>query len=297
MIDYFGKLRNNYLLPKGSKILLGDKELLRDGFIHLNEEELIERLDELKPSALWVWEENSEAVRGYLTKFLSNVYSLQSIRLCNDYLPLEVLLSANVKAISILDFFNKELLNRYKEFTWSSDHILPNIEFFSFLDFDERYDLGGISPITFPALQWIECYIDKKGKTLDTLRGFAHLTTAHLHYVRKHDVFSALQDLDLKMLKLGGFDQGFSFEKIGEISSLEVLHINGYREYLDLQLIVDLPLKEVYFVNCTRMEHSEVLLQIPTLESIHIIDCKKPLSEEVKEGLKEKFPLADIDFQ
>lgn len=296
MMDYFEKSRVSYLLPKGKKILIGDNLPLRKGFIQLTKEQFINRVDELDPSVLWLVAEN-EGENCTITKFLSQTLSLKSLKISNDYLPLNDLFSSNLKAISLVNFTDRDLLERYEEFTWSSGQVLSNVEFFSFFDLDGRYDLGGISPTTFPALKWIECFIDKKGKTLDTIQGFSNLTTAYLQYVRKHDVFSILQDLDIKMLKLEGFDRGFSFQTINKLSNLEVLHLNGYRENLDLGLLANLQLKEVYILNCPKLEHSEALLQIPSLESIHVINCKKPLSEEVVNGLKDRLQVVNIDFQ
>lgn len=297
MLDHFEKIRRSYLFPEGPKILIGDKGILRDHFIHLNKEEFIEKTDDLQPSVLWVYEEITALDRDNFTDFILNVQSIRSLKFCNDYLPLAGLPSANVRAINLLQFIDKELLDRSDEFSWRADQIVPHVEFFSFLDFDGRYDLAGISPVSFPGLKWIECFVDKKGRTLDTVQGFSNLTTAYLHHVRKHDVFTILQGLGIKMLKLEGFDRGFSFKNIGRLFNLEVLHLNGYRENLDLRLLADLPLKEVYLLNCPRLDHSEVLLQIPTLDSVHIINCKKPLSDAVKMSLKEKMPLANVDFQ
>lgn len=297
MISYFVNARRNYFFPEGPEVFLGDSGSSRNDSIHLKPKEFIQQANNLQPSVLWLREEKKDINCDELLKFIFNVPSLQSIHLSNDYLPLTSLPSANIKAITLLQFIDKKLLERFEEFSWGKDQILPHVEYFRFLDIDGRYDLGGISPGTFPGLKWIECFIDKKGKTLDTIQGFSSLTTAYLLHVRKHDVFSILQGLDIKMLKLEGFDRGFSFQTIDKLSKLEVLHVNGYREKLDLKLIVDLPLKEVYFLNCPKIEHSEVLLQIPTLESVHIVDCKKPLSDTTKTSLKEKLIVADVDFQ
>lgn len=297
MMSYFIKARSNYLFTEGPEIFIGESNLLPDGSIRLDPKEFIEKANNLRPTALWLCEADSNVNREEFLKFISNLHSLQSIHLANDYLPLASLPPSNIKAISLLPFIDQELLDRCVEFRWQPEQIVPDVHFFSFFDFDGRYDLGGISPSTFPGLKWIECFIDKKGRTLDTIQGFSNLTTAYLSHVRKHDVFSILQGLRIKMLKLEGFDRGFSFQNIGKLDKLEVLHLNSYRENLDLRLIVDLPLKEVFLLNCTKLEHAEVLLQVPTLESVHIIDCKKPLSDAIKKALKEKLPLVDVDFQ
>ncbi|WP_028592324.1 hypothetical protein [Paenibacillus massiliensis] len=294
-VDYMD-IRKRYLRPEGITVVVGEEKKQEDKIIYITKDELYRLVDELTPSKI-VIDKGIGLESKELLNIISTKKSLKFIRMPNDYLPLTNLPSDDVNALWINPFCDKELFNGYQEYSWDLEHVMPNVEFFSFMDGDGRYDLAGVTSKAFPNLKWIECMLDKKGRTLETLQNFSNLSSVYLHEVWNHRIFSALKEHQIKRFRLEGFTRGFSFEDITNFTEVEVLKVNGYREHFDMQLLAKLPIKEISFISCIRMEHVDVLLQIPTLERLTIIDCKKPLTQEMKEVLKEKLLVADVDFQ
>ena len=290
MLTYYSDRRMNHLFPQGEKICVG-AEGGRGDFIHLEYYDLINGT--YQPRTLWIVEKEGKIpdIGDWIYRFPD----IEAFHVSRDLVPFKKVNLENLKSFSLRTFQDENLICKYQEHLWLEDQVLPNVKFFYYFD-HKISDLCGLNPYNLPNLEWLECHLDAKGTTLEAISEFKTLTALSITTVWKHDVFGAFNN-QIKLLNLEGFSKGFPMMKISKQTNLEILRINSYKQEFDLEWLLDINLKELILLNCSKIINAEVLLKMKHLENLDILDCKKALSKELKSKLKEKgFNYLNIEY-
>ena len=282
-MSYYSEKRIRHWFPDGEKVYIGvENEFLRNDFLHLRISELLN--GNHKPKLLWIVEQRGKIPE--ISEWIGKFPTIEALMISRDLIPFGNVKLDNLRTFSLASFQNEHLADNYMDYLWLENQTLPNVAYFSYLD-AKLNDLGGLTPVNLPNLEWLECRLDEKGKKIEAICKFEHLKALSISSVRNYDVFSIMGD-QLEILSLSGFSKGFPMHRVTKFANLEVLSINGYRQDLDIEWLLDMNLKEIELRYCLKIINTEALLKMKSLENISIIDCKNALSCELKSILKER---------
>jgi len=150
----------------------------------------------------------------------------------------------------------------------------------------------------FPNLEFLRCAVNSKDKFLflESLTNLKHLWVSIGQNV---NVFEQIKS-PIISLDIDGANVGIEFQKISKIPSLEIIRINSCCDEVDCREFFKLPkLKEIILLNSKGIKNIEALLEMPTLKSLDVLDCKGALTKQQKkifENNLDKFERLSIDY-
>jgi len=295
MKTFFDQMRYTNIFPDGEKLLYGDKEFKRSELTFRKLGDWPDKNQSKTVTVLWFIPTLTQIKRyPQIPEFVKDLRKLKVLKISLDLLPIRPeALPDSLESLSLIPFKRKENLEDYKNHLWDRDYKLSGLRFFSYFDFDGIYEIAGISADVFPNLESIECFIDKDGLTLDYLSEFSKLHTMYLFHLRSFDIFIRLSHLGIKNLKMEGFGKNFPISNLTKFANLELLHVNGFKEEFDCEILRNLSgLREFVIFNSPRIMNIESLLELENLQSLHVMNCKKPF----KKTLAKQFKEANIEF-
>lgn len=150
----------------------------------------------------------------------------------------------------------------------------------------------------FPNLEFLR-YVSNYKDKFSLFDNFANLKHLWVTINKKTNIFEQVKS-PLISLNIDGAGSDFELQNISNISSLEIFRINSCRNEIDCREFLKLPkLKEIIFLNSKEIKNVEALLEIPTLKSLDVIDCKGAFTKQQKVLFRnniDRFERLSIDY-
>lgn len=150
----------------------------------------------------------------------------------------------------------------------------------------------------FPRLEFLRCVTGYKDK-FPLLENFTNLRHLWVSINKTADIFKQIKS-PIVSLNIDGTGSDFKIQEISKISSLEIVRINSCCNQIDCNEFLKLPnLKEIILLNSKEIKNIESLLEMPTLKSLDVLDCKDAFTKQQKklfQSLSNKFERLSIDY-
>ncbi|SFO60214.1 hypothetical protein SAMN05428949_5962 [Chitinophaga sp. YR627] len=179
------------------------------------------------------------------------------------------------------------------------DIVLPALKaltFFNSFTSKELPSLLNISQEHFPALEYLDFRMDKKGNILNDLAKFSSLQHLEVEFAWNTDLIAHINS-PLKALSILGAEKNFEVNDLSKLPQLQMVWLNSIKAPIDCTVFTTLPaLLEVNVLNSKKIEHLEALLDCKKLKSLFFLNCGQPFKKIRDQFLPENFELLDIKY-
>jgi hypothetical protein len=175
--------------------------------------------------------------------------------------------------------------------------ILPNVKALSITNLSysiKTEDYLRISNENFPNLEYLSC-----SSAVNIIKEFNSLKHLALYGVDKVNVFDYINS-PLISLHIEGAGKVFNLVEMKRFSSIEMIRFNSIDSDIDCTHFLDMPnLKEIFMLNTSNIKNIDALLNIESLKSLELVNCKKGMNKSQKMLFKAnegKFDRLEIDY-
>lgn len=160
----------------------------------------------------------------------------------------------------------------------------------------EYWSLFNIDVSEFRKLEYFSGKMDKQGRVLDKIVKLSHLPYLGVSCAYQEDLLNLVGHLGTKMLSLSSCYKNVNLGEFQNYDDLEVFSVYEYKSDFDCSVLLSLPnLKEIDFTGINKIHNAEILLEIKSLQSVSIINCRNPLKKEGREKfIKHGFKYLDV---
>ncbi|GLI10891.1 hypothetical protein YDYSG_69270 [Paenibacillus tyrfis] len=304
--SYMIKERSKYLNPQiDGSYCIGSKneclDLVEEGYVRIPWGEVPSKEDYDKINRLILLPTASQLKKFKFPDFIKDLSQLQHLSI-----PFSLVTFLNKETIPA-SVKNLMLTNNYEHSVLFDDlkaHVFdPVFINFNALGFlGDYYDSGkdsllNIDVLVLQNLEYLRCYIDKKGLVLEEIKKMKNLNYLELAHVYGFDIFEHIHG-SLRILSITDTNKQFKIDHINRLTQLKILHLNGVKGEIDCSVFLDLPnLQEIIIHNSKKLKNVEKLLECKNLKSLEIVNCGTPLKKEGKALFQNHgFERLDIDY-
>jgi len=146
----------------------------------------------------------------------------------------------------------------------------------------------------FPNLEYLRCDL-----SVNLLVEFETLKHLLINGVNKVNIFEYLKS-NIESLQIEGADKSFDIVEMKRKPSIEMIRFNSIYNDINCEHFLDMPnLREIFILNTSKVRNIEALLQMKSLKSLEIVNCKGSLNKSQKLMFKnkaEQFDRLEMDF-
>lgn len=304
--SYMIKARSKYLDPlsKG-KYCIGNKsecyDFIEDGHVRIAWGKSPDREEYEKIKQVLLLPTDSQLKKMQFPDFLNDLTELEYLSIP---FPLVTVLNKEIipQNVNFLMLANNYKYSSFFDDTKvrTSDPVFLTLKGLGFIgDYDNsgRCSLLNFDVTILRNLEFLRCYLDRKGTVLGEIKKMKNLIFLELTYVYGFDIFSSIGS-NLRILSITSANRQFKLENINKLPRLEILQLNGVKGEIDCSVFNDLPeLKEILIYNSKYITNITKLLECKNLKSLEIINCKNPFNKEEKALFQNHgFERIDIDY-